>query len=1310
MITVNNSLAKFFTAATAVTTHTQSFTVNSGSNIGLFVKAERNQGVTGITYNGAALTYNVATDSYFLANPTIGTADIVITGGSSSTGDMAIMSALALNGVNISSPYNLTVAQGGCNSTGQPNSWGDVDIQMFTFIDTVTPTFLVKNIVYPGMNYDIDTTITGNATFCNTTTTGAFIDPSLLSNDRFPLTSGYAGQTSNAGIHLSGSSINPAILSKTAMSPINAVAGGTNTMQVYGVLAAPSLTTTTGASSSVTSSTVTLAGSYNDASETGVAIQFAYSTDPSVSTGRQLAIATTTTGTNTSTPVTANLTGLTPSTTYYYRLEAFRASPLIDDKTAAILSFTTSAAPTTTTVNITGATCPLNYPVTFNSNSYATEALFVNAVQSAYPTFTITYNSGACNFSFTGTTTPPSSISITETPDPVVPLVSTINCASIANITKISADISVIFNGQGNESSLGSGTVIAYIQYSTSAGFPNPIQQPVAQSIPNTGNQTINTTLTGLLPNTTYYYRGRIVSSSPTSQEVFSNVCSFTTLPSQIPAISATCINPTNMTNTSATLNSSINSNGLSTTYYFSYSTTSSGTYTDLITQTTTGNGPVSSPITGLASNTTYFYKVTATNTDGSVTSAVCEFKTDPASEVTCRSPQTVATVDPILNVTETWCNPSAILTNTNKTSCSEKGKVSAIEVSNFNFGIGANDIVTGLGVKIKIKKADVSTNPNVTVYLVENISGAKVYHNIGVINTLLTTFQEFTFGGVGSLFGFPVLPNIINNLNLAFVSDEKVCAESVSACVYHRCPEDVSVVTGTGCVGWAQVQPSKAIRKIDINDMEIMLASFNRIADNQGVTSTLTMNETGGKYFYWTQNQGTDKEEVFKITAIQPQINGNVKLIVGARGIKLTRPTIDQSNVLTDPKLRKAHQSGSTGVISNPAVFYDDYARCYACSNDCSWTVPNADLTNRGMVEIATACEAISGATNSDSGAPLVVTPATNFASKYLGAYDALGTTHTSSNTALQGCTIPAGSSFDVTFTSPVLTGDKWNFNGVDYGLCDQGNSIITGQVPINKTTRLVYNGSCMIVENPVPVIAGVVAGHQIATINGTSINETNTTLSLVNGELVYGNESANNPSIPLLSNDAGQIGKVGTDGKLLIKASACNASYTGEFSDTNTQAITWINGGNGVGNFTVGTITIPTPPVAPEAGYKWVLGLKAYAGMTATDPTQRARLALHADVSHATGSYIVIDDFDNYVDNFPVSTGQPVYSRRKSIHSLARPMSQTSTTTVTLKLFITTSFVPDPNNWASNQNLIPFDDGAPTWYIEYYAHQVLI
>ena len=130
----------------------------------------------------------------------------------------------------------------------------------------------------------------------------------------------------------------------------------------------------------------------------------------------------------------------------------------------------------------------------------------------------------------------------------------------------------------------------------------------------NVGNAT-SRSVAGLNPTTRYYYRVRAYNGNGTSGN--SNVITVTTLsPTGFPVV---ITNPaTNVTNSSATLNGTVDPHGLSTTVYFQYGrTTSYGSRTP--NQTKTGNvyQNVGANISGLSAGTTYHFRIVGTNAGG---------------------------------------------------------------------------------------------------------------------------------------------------------------------------------------------------------------------------------------------------------------------------------------------------------------------------------------------------------------------------------------------------------------------------------------------------------------------------------------------------------------------------------------------------------------------------------------------------------------------------------------------------------------------------------------------------------------------
>ncbi|MBK7213181.1 MAG: hypothetical protein IPH88_07790 [Bacteroidales bacterium] len=83
-----------------------------------------------------------------------------------------------------------------------------------------------------------------------------------------------------------------------------------------------------------------------------------------------------------------------------------------------------------------------------------------------------------------------------------------------------------------------------------------------------------------------------------------------------------TTLAATAVTGTSATINGTVNPNGLATTYNFEYGTTTSYGYTTTVTSAGSGTAAVSvsANLTGLIGGTPYHYRIVATNTDGTST------------------------------------------------------------------------------------------------------------------------------------------------------------------------------------------------------------------------------------------------------------------------------------------------------------------------------------------------------------------------------------------------------------------------------------------------------------------------------------------------------------------------------------------------------------------------------------------------------------------------------------------------------------------------------------------------------------------
>ncbi len=183
-----------------------------------------------------------------------------------------------------------------------------------------------------------------------------------------------------------------------------------------------------------------------------------------------------------------------------------------------------------------------------------------------------------------------------------------VNTNSATNITDTSATLNGYFNGNGLP------TDTAF-QYGTVASGGSIKISPRASQVSSFGEYSY--TITGLLPNTTYYFRG--VAQNASGITIASNIIKFKTLaPTPLPVVSTNSASL--VTTTSATLNGYFNGNGTATSTYFEYGTLSNS----LILRTSSVSqsspfGSFSDSIGSLAPNTTYYFRAVAVNSAGVV-------------------------------------------------------------------------------------------------------------------------------------------------------------------------------------------------------------------------------------------------------------------------------------------------------------------------------------------------------------------------------------------------------------------------------------------------------------------------------------------------------------------------------------------------------------------------------------------------------------------------------------------------------------------------------------------------------------------
>jgi uncharacterized alkaline shock family protein YloU len=192
-------------------------------------------------------------------------------------------------------------------------------------------------------------------------------------------------------------------------------------------------------------------------------------------------------------------------------------------------------------------------------------------------------------------------INITAAGSPVV------TTLAATGITKSSATLNGTVNAAGLSCTVAFdyGLTVAY--GTTVPGTPSPV----------TGNvdTPVSSAITGLQPNTLYHYR---VKCSRTGGTVFGSDMTFTTASLSPPAI--TTLAATGITQTSATINGTVNGNNESTAVTFDFGlTVAYGSTVPGVPSPVTGNldNPVTASITGLSPCTLYHYHCVGASSEG---------------------------------------------------------------------------------------------------------------------------------------------------------------------------------------------------------------------------------------------------------------------------------------------------------------------------------------------------------------------------------------------------------------------------------------------------------------------------------------------------------------------------------------------------------------------------------------------------------------------------------------------------------------------------------------------------------------------
>ena len=183
----------------------------------------------------------------------------------------------------------------------------------------------------------------------------------------------------------------------------------------------------------------------------------------------------------------------------------------------------------------------------------------------------------------------------------------TVTTGSASLLTSSSATLNGKVNPNGSDTTY-------YFQYGTTTSYGSTTTSTSAGT--GTSDVSVNASLTGLTSNTTYHFRVMATNSAGTT---YGDDQTFTTSAPPVPAPMVTTGSASQVTSSSAMLNGAINPNGAGTTYYFEYGTTTSYGSTTSVEDAGSGSSDVSvtANLSGLSTNTTYHYRLIATNSGG---------------------------------------------------------------------------------------------------------------------------------------------------------------------------------------------------------------------------------------------------------------------------------------------------------------------------------------------------------------------------------------------------------------------------------------------------------------------------------------------------------------------------------------------------------------------------------------------------------------------------------------------------------------------------------------------------------------------
>jgi hypothetical protein len=208
----------------------------------------------------------------------------------------------------------------------------------------------------------------------------------------------------------------------------------------------------------------------------------------------------------------------------------------------------------------------------------------------------------------TGIATIAAGMALAATPALAAAVPPVVTAEATSNITKTSATLHGAVNPKGTS------VTACEFEYGPFEGF-YPEAIPCAEALPLSGTSSVpvSAAFTGLSPSTTYYFQLSATNANGTSQ---GPAQSFTTLPA---VDGVTTLAATSIASRAATLNGSLEPNGLDAHYFFEYGPDASYGFATTIQDAGTQSEPkaLSAALVGLTPNATYHFRLVGENSTG---------------------------------------------------------------------------------------------------------------------------------------------------------------------------------------------------------------------------------------------------------------------------------------------------------------------------------------------------------------------------------------------------------------------------------------------------------------------------------------------------------------------------------------------------------------------------------------------------------------------------------------------------------------------------------------------------------------------